>query len=257
MPPVRHTFVHYSSAVDHRERSHSAPPEYFVDAVLALARRREEDAAAERARATRRPALRRRKLERDKEIDEEAAMLEARHRADDERWRLWSRRVAMRYAVSSVAAAMRRVARHARRRAKPRLRATLAPHLWDELAYKTSVDLLSMCALLQQGIVRRGEGGVQIWISDKSLGDPCMRELMAVANHMTCLAECNAFCVFNNSSFLALPLPYSPTQTVEGLRRTLNTQGRLVHLGRTLTEERGGRLSDYGIRPGSFVTVCD
>ena len=254
MPPVRHTFVHYSSAVDHRDRSHSAPPEYFVDAVLALARRREEDAAAERARATRRPALRRRKLERDKERDEEAALLEARHRAQDERWRLWSGRVSMRYAVNAVAAAMRRAARHARRRAKPRLRAAMAPHLWDELAYKTGLSLLSLCALLQRGIVRRGEGGMQIWISDNSLVEPCMRELMAVANRITCLEECNAYCVFNNSSYHSLPIPYSSTHTVEGLRRTLNTQSRLVHLGRTL---RGGPLSEYGIRPGSFVIVYD
>ena len=94
-----------------------------------------------------RTANRRRKVRRDKRRDEEAAMLEARHRADDERWRLWSRRVSMRYAVNAVAAAMRRAARHARRRAKPRLRATLAPYLWDELAHKTSVDILAMCAL--------------------------------------------------------------------------------------------------------------
>lgn len=112
-----------------------------------------------------------------------------------------------------------------------------------------------MCALQQRGIIRRGEGDeVQIWISDNSLAEPCMRELMAVANHITCLAECKAYCVFNNSTFLALPLPHSPTQTVEDLRRALNTQGRLVHLGRTL---RGGPLSEYGIRPGSFVIVHD
>ena len=161
----------------------------------------------------------------------------------------------MRYAVNAVAAAMRRAARHARRRAKPRLRATLAPYLWDELAHKTSVDILSMCALQQRGIIRRGEGGeVQIWISENSLAEPCMRELMAVANRIACLVECNCYCVFNNSTFLALPLPHSPTQTVEDLRRALNTQGRLVHLGRTL---RGGPLSEYGIRPGSFVIVHD
>ena len=129
-----------------------------------------------------------------------------------------------------------------------------AQSLWNELAYKTGLSLLSLGALLQQGIVRRGEGGMQIWISDKCLADPCMRELMAVTNRITCLVERNAYCVFNNSTFLALPLPHSPTQTVEDLRRALNTQGRLVHLGRTL---RGGPLSEYGIRPGSFVIVHD
>ena len=35
----------------------------------------------------------------------------------------------MRYAVNAVAAAMRRATQHTRRRAKPRLRATLAPYL--------------------------------------------------------------------------------------------------------------------------------
>ena len=112
-----------------------------------------------------------------------------------------------------------------------------------------------MCALQQRGIIRRGEGDeVQIWISDNSLAEPGMRELMAVANRIACLVECNCYCVFNNSTFLALPLPHSPTQTVEDLRRALDTQGRLVHLGRTL---RGGPLSEYGIRPGSFVIVHD
>ena len=108
----------------------------------------------------------------------------------------------MRYAVNAVAAAMRRAAQHARRRAKPRLRATLAPYLWDELAHKTSMDILSMCALQQRGIIRRGEGDeVQIWISDNSLAEPCMRELMAIANRIACLVECNCYCAFNNSSF--------------------------------------------------------
>ena len=89
----------------------------------------DSEAAKEKVGTICRTANRRRKVRRDKRRDEEAAMLEARHRADDERWRLWSRRVSMRYAVNAVAAAMRRAARHARRRAKPRLRATLAPYL--------------------------------------------------------------------------------------------------------------------------------
>ena len=80
--------------------------------------------------------------------------------------------------MNAVTAAMRGAARHARRRAKPRLRVAMALHLWKELAYKTSVDIRSMCLLLQQGIVRRVEGGeVQIWISDNSLAESCMPTL--------------------------------------------------------------------------------
>ena len=82
-----------------------------------------------------------------------------------------------------------------------------------------------------------------------------MRELMAVANRITSLVESNSYCVFNNISFFAQHISYSSTQTVEDLRRMLNNlQGRLVHLGQTL---RGGPLSEYGVRPGSFVIVYD
>ena len=68
-----------------------------------------------------------------------------------------------------------------------------------------------------------------------------MRELMAAANHISCREEFNALCMFNRRTFFTPPVPYSPTQTVDDLRRTLNTQARLVHLGRTLM---GGRAAE-------------
>ena len=94
--------------------------------------------------------------------------------------------------VAALFNALRR--ERGRRRHASRLRARKAARQaeWDELAHKTSVDILSMCALQQRGIIRRGEGDeVQIWISDNSLAEPCMRELMAIANRIACLVECN------------------------------------------------------------------
>ena len=265
MPPVRHTFVHYNSA-EHRARSHSAPPEFFVDLVVACALRREEEAAHAGSEAApreekqpqpkRRPAApRRRKIARKKREDDEddAAMLAARLRAADERWRIWADRLASKFIIKSLTVAFNCAVARAFEGALPQKRATLSRDQWLELSHKVGAGTVATCVLHHRGIIQHARRGqVEIWIPDHSLGEPALREIMATANHILQLADRGEYCVVNKRSLYTLGIPFSETHTVEFLTRSLNARGRLLHRGRELT---GGPLAEAGVGPGSFIVL--
>jgi len=251
--PVRYTFVHIpNQKVELRARSRSSPAEYHVELVIESARRREEEPAAKPPRAARAANRRRKKRDLEKD-DEDAALVEARHRADDERWRYFSQRLATRFLIKSINVAFNCVLARSIDRALPKKRATLSSHGWTELCHKIGACYISTCMMHQSGYIRRGRrGSIELWIPEARLGDPPIRDLMSTAEHIRFLEEHCAYSVHNTKTFLKVSFPFSAAQTVELLRNSLDSPGRLSYRGRDID---GGLLADYGIRPGSLLIL--
>lgn len=228
-------------------RCQSAPAEIMVESVIAAAVLRE---AAWRRRKVKRE--RRRAAAQAKRVDENI-LVEYTALAKQERWadfvkkRLRVEAEAEWFAAKGVAAIMRK--------ALPKKRLSICLPAFRQLEYWTCGG--DTATLWRMGVLRDGQGSVEIWVADEALNHPVMQVLMSEARHFVELFSSGA-CKLATLDEQTKTFRWKADLSTEGLRAMASAafcvgpDVRLVHLGVELVS---GPLANYGVGPGSTVLL--
>ena len=226
--PVARTFIHFCDRPV-SARARSAPPEAFVDWVIAEALARERIGERRRERKSKRLAKK------------WARLLEGT-------WELQARE-----AMESV----RDLLAKQLLRTTPRLRVRLSTSLYKEFAYIMFPEKVQEALLWKMGVLRQRAGEVEIWCADEPLQDSTMALLLGYARPSREIAEASNFQIFmENETPLVLKLKGVEKEDVRKLVerhwRVQASKQALLPLGLPL---KSGNLEDQGVPPGGCVQV--
>ena len=226
--PVARTFIHFSDGPA-TVRARSAPPEAFVDWVVAEAIARERIGERRREKKAKRLAKK------------------------------WARLLELTWEVQEREAmeAVRDVLAQQLLRTTPRLRVRLSTSLYKEFAHIMFPEKVQEALLWKMGVLRQRADEVQIWCADEPLQDSTMALLLDYARRFCEIAEARSFQVhMKGETPLVLKLQgvkkEDVRKVVERRWRIPSPRQALLHLGRLL---KNGNLEDQGIPPGGCVQV--
>jgi len=248
---VKHTFVHFDDRSRSSKRCSSAPPEIFVEAIVAQAPEQQ-----------RRPKKKNNKSKRVITNDEDClrefmklAKEESMQIAREQKWgqlavQLLKDKYSLILAAVKIAISTERT-----EQVTPKFREALPKKVFRELAFTAIRNPSAESLLRKMGVVRETEDSVQLWTADNPLEHPTMLTFVEEFHTYRNVYDMGAFQVMLDD-ITPIVLKYSD-MTVNELKNTIETTFRLSserqimkHFGKELLT---GNLSDHGIGDGSCV----